>query len=108
MTIIFKNFKCAYDKVNWKVDASEDEVLIVHAFATSIVYQGRGVSKFMFEEAIKYAFKTDLKVIRLNVLSHNIPAKKFFEKEGFTYIDTVDLNYGELGTLEFCMYEYEL
>ena len=27
-----------YDKVNWKVDASEDEVLIVHAFATSIAY----------------------------------------------------------------------
>jgi ribosomal protein S18 acetylase RimI-like enzyme len=108
-SLVFDNLVSkGYEKVSWKIDASEDEVCIIHAFATSTTCQGRGVSKFMLNEAIKHALKTDLKVIRLNVISHNVPAKKFFEKEGFDYIDTVDLEYGELGTLEFCMYEYEL
>ena len=108
-SLVFDNLVSkGYEKVSWKIDASEDEVCIIHAFATSTTCQGRGVSKIMLNEAIKHALKTDLKVIRLNVISHNVPAKKFFEKEGFDYIDTVDLEYGELGTLEFCMYEYEL
>ena len=108
-SLIFDNIAYeGYDKVNWKVNAREDEICIVHCFATLPSYQGKGVSKFMLEEARKYALKTNLKVIRINVLSHNTPAKKFFEKEGFTYIDTVNLEYGELGTLEFCMYEYGL
>lgn len=97
-----------YDDVKWKVQADADQVLVIHALAVSPDYMGKGYSKEMLRFAKETARRTGMKAIRLDVLPYNTPALKAYEGEGFEYIDTKTMHYGNSGIMQFKIYEYAI
>ena len=97
-----------YSKVQWNVSADINEIMIIHALAVSLNFQGKGIAKKMVEYAINFCKKSGMKTIRLDVLASNKPAYKVYEKMGFIYIDKVQLFYEDTGLTDFLLYEFVL
>ncbi|MBC8343735.1 MAG: GNAT family N-acetyltransferase [Bacteroidetes bacterium] len=59
--------------------------LYLHHFGILPAYQGRGFSKMLLDESLKFARKTGLQ-IKLEVHKNNEIALKLYKKEGFKYL----------------------
>lgn len=94
-----------YDKVNWSIDASTKESLVIHILGVSLRLKGKGYGKQMINFAIDYGHKNNLRAIRMDVQVANVTAMKLYEKMGFVAVDRVNIVYDRLGSLEFIMYE---
>ena len=97
-----------FQKVLWKVDADLNETAIVHAFAVSPRYRGRGTGKAMLRELFRIRREKGDRVLRLDVLAENTPAVSLYESVGFRRVVKTRLSYHPIGEREFWMYEYEL
>ena len=95
-----------YDDVVWSVQCDPDQVLIIHLLGVAPSHMGAGYGKMMTRFAIKLARETGMKAIRLDVLPYNIPAVRAYEREGFRYIITKSMDYGDAVGQEFLLYEY--
>jgi len=104
------NSECidGYASVPWQINASANEVAIIHAFGVTPEKHGTGCAKIMVDEALKIAASNGIKAVRLDALKHNIPAQKFYSKAGFTHVATVNMFYEDTGWKDFLMYEYLL
>lgn len=54
--------------------------------------QGKGIGRLLLDEAAEYACMHGAGCLELHV-NRNNPAKRFYEKQGFTVIKTVDIPY---------------
>jgi len=97
-----------YEKVKWKVDASENEVYIIHMLGVALYHQGCGVAKQMVKFVIEKAREEGQKAIRLDVLCGNIPANRLYEAMGFEFIEKITLFYEDTGITDFELYELVL
>ncbi|MEF9920968.1 MAG: GNAT family N-acetyltransferase [Erysipelotrichaceae bacterium] len=97
-----------YDKVQWKIHAKDDEVMMIHLLGISFNHQQKGMAKQMVNKAIELAQKQSLKCIRLDVMENNLSAQKLYPACGFKYIETMKLFYEDTGLINFLMYELEL
>ena len=79
--------------------------MVCHALATDPSVHRKGVGRQIVEYCIDYAKKHGYKAIRLDVVPENLPAKKLYEKCGFSYIGDVDLERGLPEIPLFSMYE---
>lgn len=95
-----------YDDVKWTVDAKKDQVLVLHAVAVSPEHLGKGYGKQMVRFAIETAKATDMKTVRLDVFPGNTPAERAYLSEGFRYVDTKAMCYGNAGVRSYSLYEY--
>ena len=77
-----------YKELNWKYDATPDEVLVIHTLCVRPSKSGHGYGRAMVEFAKQYAKEHGCKVIRLDTYVHNEPAKKLYEKNGFSLTGT--------------------
>lgn len=87
----------SYRTVQWNVDASIDQVLILHALRVLPEYGGQGYSKQLIKHAIQTARGRNQKAIRLDVLEGNEIPEKVYRSFGFRYIDTVEIFYEDIG-----------
>ncbi len=97
-----------YNKIHWKVNASGNEVLVVHTLGVHYDFNGKGYGKALVRYAIDYGRKTGRKVVRLDVLKGNVSAENLYPSVGFKEIETIPVHYENMGTDDFIMYEYEL
>lgn len=97
-----------YDDMTWKVNAEQDQVLVIHAIAVAPTHMGKGYSKEMLRFAIAKARESGMKTIRLDVLPKNIPAVNAYISTGFQYVDTRTMHYGDSGDMSFDIYELPL
>ena len=97
-----------YSLVNWKIDAREGEVLLIHALGVIPEYHGKGVSGAMVEHAITLAKSGHKKAMRLDVLAGNLPAEKLYPKYGFEFIETIEMFYEDTGLTLYKLYELAL
>ena len=104
------NHQCndGYNGTKWNVEASVDEITVIHAFGVLPQVPGHGVAPQMVEAAIQIAREKQQKAIRLDVLGGNIPALKLYEKFGFQYHRTVQMFYEDTGWTNFLLYELVL
>lgn len=72
-----------YDEINWKYDAKDSQVLVLHTLCISPTCKGKGYGKQFIEYALGYARKNNYKVIRLDTWLGNKPACSLYEKMGF-------------------------
>jgi len=92
------------DNGKWQVEA-DDEVFVVRLFALDPDFFHKGISGEMLNFTEKLAREQDKKAIRLDVYEKNIPAIKVYEKNGYNFIDKIDLGLGAYGLDLFCLYE---
>lgn len=104
------NHQCndGYNGTKWNVEASVDEITVIHALGVLPQVHGQGVAPQMVEAAIQIAREKQQKAIRLDVLGGNIPALKLYEKFGFQYHRTVQMFYEDTGWTNFLLYELVL
>lgn len=95
-----------YNSVRWSVDASDEELLVIHALGVHPAYSGRGYAKELVQTVIDTARAGGIKTIRLDVLEGNLPAEKAYTKMGFVYLDTLRMFYEDTGWTAFKVYEY--
>lgn len=95
----------AYERAAWSAPLPEGKYMVCHALATDPSVHRKGVGRQIVEYCIDYAKKHGYKAIRLDVVPENLPAKKLYEKCGFSYIGDVDLERGLPEIPLFSMYE---
>ncbi|WP_455392269.1 ribosomal protein S18-alanine N-acetyltransferase [[Eubacterium] cellulosolvens] len=68
-------------------------------------YQRRGIASTLMEAALNQCIKRDIKVIKLEVRTHNQKAIQFYRKYGFVINQTL-MNYYKNGDNAYLMYKY--
>lgn len=97
-----------YHEAAWSADLDDDEVLVVHILCVDPKLQGTGVSKRIMDSVIELAGSMNMKAVRLDALCCNEPAKRLYEKCGFTKGGTQNWYADNTGWIDFCLYEYVL
>ena len=103
--VVNHEYNESYDGAPWSVDASDDELLVVHALGVRPSFAGRGIAKVMTQYAIRLGRETGMKTIRLDVLKGNVPAERAYRKVGFAYCRTAHMFYEDTGWTEFDLFE---
>ncbi len=104
--VVNHSYNEGYKKVRWSIDASDDELLVIHTLGVGDSYAGRGLAKQAVTAVINMAREQGIKTIRMDVLEHHMPAQRAYEKIGFRCAETVNMFYEDTGWTNFKMYEY--
>lgn len=102
------NYNESYRRIAWSVEASDEELLIVHALGVHPAFSGRGIAKEMVRRVLALAKEGGIKTVRLDVLCGNLPAEKAYTRMGFRYLDTIRMYYEDTGWTDFKAFEYLL
>ena len=80
-----------YTAGDWKQNLQDGEYMVVHTLAVSPGCARQGIGQAMLEYALKQAKARGYKAIRLDVVPDNFPARRLYEKIGFTFAGEKDL-----------------
>ena len=95
-----------YRKGKWKKDLPEGSYMVLHALATDPELQGQGIGTQMIRFCIEKARSSGYKALRVDTVFDNDPAKRLYEKNGFSYAGDADLE-RDVADLPACsMYEF--
>lgn len=94
-----------YENAVWGRNLESGEYMVCHTLATNPLARGKGFGRQMVDYCIDYAKSHGFKGIRLDVVPENIPARKLYEKCGFSYVGDVDLERGLEEIPQFSLYE---
>lgn len=81
----------SYWKAKWSQKLNDGDYLVLQTLAIDPIMQGQGFASQAIEFSIEKAKSEGYKAIRIDVIPDNYPAKKLFEKNGFEYVEDVDL-----------------
>ena len=95
-----------YGDPPWQVDAPDEATAVIHTLGVSPNLTGRGLALEMLEGAARLAREKGWQALRLDVLEHNCPALRLYERAGYTYIATKQIWYESTGLANFLLYEY--
>lgn len=90
---------------SWLIEANYHKIFVIHVFAVHPDFLRQGVASSMLQFAEELARKQGIKSIRLDVYENNIAAINTYEKNGFHFIDKVDIGLSEYGLELFSLYE---
>jgi len=94
-----------YGSGEWQRPLNPGEYLVIHTLATDPDLQGRGIGKFMVAACISCARERGFRAIRLDVVPDNLPARRLYEKMGFTFAGEKDLKRDIEEIPTFALYE---
>ncbi len=94
-----------YSKGDWQRQLNEGEYLIIHTLAVLPELSGRGIGRYIVDYCIEKAKRERFKAIRIDVVPDNIPARRLYEKAGFTYAGEKDLSRNIEEIPRFALYE---
>ena len=86
--VLNNRFDPEYENIEWTINATPQETIIIHTFAVSSDFAGKGIGKEIFNQIRNNALKNNQKTIRIDIIDGNVGAQKVFEKFGFEYVDT--------------------
>lgn len=106
--ILNHEFDNDYSSVKWKTDSHDMEVTVIHTFAIGPSYRSKGLSSEIFEKIKKIALSNNQKTLRIDIVGGNVGAQRVFEKLGFEFITTVEIEHYAVGLQDFHLYEFGL
>lgn len=92
--VLNHEYDSCYQNIYWQINVDDSEASILHRFCIHPDYRGCG--KYFLKQALKIAQKQNQKVIRLDVLSSNLPAIHLYEKCGFLLQGKQTMDYSKL------------
>lgn len=95
----------SYNKCRWSWDLDDGSYMVLTALAIDPSTQRQGLGSDIIRFCVEKAKSEGYKAIRVDIVPTNHPARRLFEKNGFTYAGDVDLelNIGDIPA--FSMYE---
>ena len=100
--------EAAYGEGRWGIDASYDDIIVIHTLSVRPDHLKHGVARRLMEFAAQFARQRAMKAIRLDVSERNLPAIALYEKCGYRCVGTVDLRLGIPGMKWYRLYELVL
>ena len=97
-----------FQKANWSRNLSEGAYLVINALAVDPRIQRRGTGSAIIRFCIEKARAEGYKAIRVDIVPTNVPARRLFEKNGFTFVGDVDLELKIGHVPSFSLYEFNL
>ena len=94
-----------YQKGAWSRHIPDGEYMVLHALAIDPAMHGRGIGTAVVEFCIRTAKERGYKALRLDIVPDNLPARSLYEKLGFRYAGTYDLDRGLAHIPEFSLFE---
>ena len=104
--VLNNRFYPEYDNIDWIIEAEPEEIVIIHTFALTSDFAGKGIGREIFNQIKNNALKNNQKTIRIDIINGNIGAQNVFEKFGFEYVDTVEIFHDIVGLEKFHLYEW--
>ena len=98
----------AYDTAAWGADLAPEEVLVVHALGVLPDYLGQGVARFLLDCTLDLARVRGCRAVRLDTYVENLPARRLYERYGFTDLGCHTLTYEGTDLNQFHLFEYLL
>ncbi len=105
MTVISMCQGDDYRNISWQEDLKNDEVATLHLLAVCPAYRGKSLGITILEKAIDIAVRNGKKALRLDALKTNLPARRMFERAGFSYRGERRAYADHTGFLDFVYYE---
>ena len=97
-----------YPADGWLVDASPDQIAVIHALGVHPDYRRRGYAKALVNKAIEVARSERCTTLRLDVLLGNDSAKWLYEKMGFKIVHFQRMYYEDTGWTDYHLFEFPL
>lgn len=107
-TVINDNPGGDYEAGEWSRPLKRGEYLIIHSLAVDPGKTRCGIGDFMVKQGLALAKEEGFRAVRLDVVPGNTPARKLYERNGFTYAGTKDLKRGFANIPVFELYEKNL
>ncbi|MFE9776984.1 GNAT family N-acetyltransferase [Streptomyces sp. NPDC005775] len=95
----------AYQTAEWSVNATDDEVLVVHALGVVPDHLGQGVARHLVHSAVEEARARGCRTLRLDTYVENIPARELYRRYGFTDLGEHVLHYEGTDLDRFHLFE---
>ena len=83
-----------YDRGNWSRDLPVGSYMVLHTLAIDPDYMDCGYGSQVMDFCLARAKSLGYKAFRTDIVPENIPARRFYEKNGFTYAGEADLERG--------------
>ncbi len=103
--VVNHEYNESYDDFNWPTQAQKEEITMIHALGVHPKFASQGLGSAMVQFAIRLAKESGQKVMRLDVLTGNVPAEKLYPKHGFQMLGVISMFYEDTGWTEFKLYE---
>lgn len=98
----------AYEEAVWAIEATPEEVLVVHALGVAPDHLGQGVARFLVEATLEVAREQGCRAVRLDTYVENVPARQLYSRYGFTDLGCHTVDYEGTDLSEFHLFEYVL
>lgn len=95
----------AYQTGAWKRNLPEGSYLVLHALAIDPARQRRGIGSEILRFAAERAKSEGYRALRADIVPENVPARRLFEKNGFTHAGDADLRRNIGSVPVFSLYE---
>ena len=97
--------KGSYEKAAWQRDLPEGSYMVLQTLAVSPQAQGQGLASDVIRFCASQARDRGYKALRLDIVPENLPARRLYEKNGFTCAGDADLERGIEGIPIFTLFE---
>ena len=83
-----------YEKGQWEKDLPYGSYMVLHTLAIEPDRHGSGIGSAVIDFCIGIAKADGYKALRVDIVPDNLPARKLYEKNGFSYAGDADLGRG--------------
>lgn len=97
-----------YSKLNWKYQAEDEQVIVIHTMCLDISQQGNGFGRQFVEFAMEHGRKSGCTTMRLDTADINTPAAKLYYNMGFRYVGKTDFFFEQAIPEDLICFEYRL
>lgn len=94
-----------YADAAWPTTACADEVCVLHLFAVHPDFRRQGISGGMLEALAEQAKAERKRVMRLDVVTGNLPAERLYLRHDFRFVEQREVYYPDTGDISVCLYE---
>jgi len=94
-----------YQEGCWQQALADGEYMVLHTLAIDPEYHRQGIGSEIIRFCVDRTRSNGYKALRVDIVPDNLPARKLYEKNGFTHAGDVDLGRGIEGIPVFSLFE---
>ncbi len=94
-----------YADAAWPTACSPDKVCVLHLFAVHPDYRRQGLSGRLLEALAAQAKAEGMRVLRLDVVTGNLPAERLYLRHGFRFAEEREVFYPDTGNISVRLFE---